>query len=47
MIDATVTNGQLATHLSDLLETVSDQSVETNETAKIPEINDSTNGCAV
>lgn len=42
MIDATVTNGQLATHLSDLLETVSDQSVETNETAKIPEINDST-----
>ena len=42
MIDATVTNGQLATHLSDLLETVSDKSVETNETAKIPEINDST-----
>ena len=42
MIDATVTNGQLATHLSDLLETVSDKSVETNETAKTPEINDST-----
>lgn len=41
MIDATVTNGQLATHLSDLLETVSDKSVATDETAKTPEINDS------
>ena len=42
MIDATVTNGQLATHLSDLLETVSDKSVATDEIAKTPEINDST-----
>ena len=42
MIDATVTNGQLATHLSDLLETVSDKSVVTDETVKTPEINDST-----
>lgn len=42
MIDATVTNGQLATHLSDLLETVSDKSLETDETAKTSEINDST-----
>lgn len=42
MIDATVTNGQLATHLSDLLETVSDKSLETTETAKTPDINDST-----
>lgn len=42
MIDATVTNGQLATHLSDLLETVSDKSLATNETAKTPDINDST-----
>lgn len=42
MIDATVTNGQLATHLSDLLETVSDKSVATDETAKMPDINDST-----
>lgn len=42
MIDATVTNGQLATHLSDLLETVSDKSVVTEETVKTPEINDST-----
>lgn len=41
MIDATVTNGQLATHLSDLLETVSDKSVATDETAKTLEINDS------
>ena len=41
MIDATVTNGQLATHLSDLLETVSDKSLETDETAKTFEINDS------
>jgi hypothetical protein len=42
MIDATVTNGQLATHLSDLLETVSDKSLATDETAKTSEINDST-----
>ena len=42
MIDATTTNGQLATHLSDLLETVSDKSVATDEIAKTPEINDST-----
>lgn len=42
MVDATVTNGQLATHLSDLLETVSDKSMVTEETVKTPEINDST-----
>ena len=42
MIDATVTNGQLVTHLSDLLETVSDKSLATDETAKTPEINDLT-----
>lgn len=42
MIDATVINGQLATHLSNLLETVSDKSLETDETAKTSEINDST-----
>ena len=42
MIDATTTNGQLATHLSDLLEPVSDKSAATDETAKTPDINDST-----
>ena len=40
-VDMPLGDGQLATHLSDLLETVSDKSVATDETAKTPEINDS------